>query len=132
MRERLAWTLVAGLGLAVVASFAGIVSSGPLDPDAAPAPTYRTLGDIPPSWHQVLSAAGACGSERFTCVLGDLAVLDNETGLVWDRVPDGPSAWANASDSCYTATIAGRDLPSAIASTGRAARSPVSCMSTCG
>ena len=108
MRERIAWGMAAALGLAIVASVAGIVRGGPLDPDGLPGPTYRTLGDLPPSWHQDLSASGGCASERFSCVLNDLAVLDNETGLVWDKVPDGPSAWANASDSCYTATIAGR------------------------
>lgn len=108
MRRRI--TLIAGaaLCLAVVASIASIVSGGPLDPNEPPGPTYRTLGDVPPSWHQSLSASGGCTSERFTCVLGDLAVLDNETGLVWDKVPDGTASWPSAADGCYTATIAGR------------------------
>jgi hypothetical protein len=39
MRERLAWALLAALGLAVVASLTGVVRGGPLDPPGAPAPT---------------------------------------------------------------------------------------------
>lgn len=108
MKHRIALGAVTILSLALIASLAGIVRGGPLDPAGAPAPTYRTLGDVPPSWHQALDASGGCLSERFTCVLGGLAVLDNETGLVWDKVPDGPATWANAVDACYTATIAGR------------------------
>ena len=108
MRERIAWGLVAALGVAVLATFAGVVRGGPLDPTDTPGPTYRTLGDIPPSWHANLSASGGCASARFTCVLGDAAVLDNETGLVWDEVPDGQRTWAAASDYCYSTNIAGK------------------------
>jgi hypothetical protein len=108
MRERIAWGLVAALGLAVIASLAGAVRSGPLDPADTPGPTYRKLGDIAPSWHGSLSAGGACASARFACVLGDGAVLDNETGLVWDEVPDGQRTWAAAVDYCYATNIAGK------------------------
>lgn len=69
--------------------------SGSLEPPSSavsgglPVPTTQTQ----PSWDQALPAndgdpATGCNSTRFKCVLGDAAVLDIETGLVWDRVPD--------------------------------------------
>lgn len=48
MREKLAWSLVAALALAVVASFAGIVRGGPLDPPATPSSTMKTLDQVEP------------------------------------------------------------------------------------
>ncbi len=54
--------------------------AGDLEPSAAPGPTMKTLDEIPPSWHQILPS-----SERFELVMGDEAVLDKETGLVWAR-----------------------------------------------
>lgn len=37
----------------------------------------------PSSWHQILPVA-----ERFELVMGGVAVLDKETGLVWEQTPD--------------------------------------------
>jgi hypothetical protein len=50
-----------------------------------------TVAARPPSWAATLPAA-----ERFQLVLGGAAVLDRETGLVWDRSPDTTTRiWLN-------------------------------------
>jgi len=96
MREKVAWTLAATLGLLVVAALSGVIDAGPLDPPGAPAPTGKTLEEIPGSWSRTLPAndgapgpdpPAGCNSTRFQCVMGDAAVLDRETGLVWERAP---------------------------------------------
>ncbi len=57
-----------------------------------------------PSWHQILPA-----NERFELVMGDEAVLDRETGLVWQRnTDDNPYDWYNAQIICYYIDIGGR------------------------
>ena len=58
------------------------------------------------NWDNKLNATngpqGGCGSDRFTCVLDDEAVRDNETGLVWQREPAGDSAtWETAVQNCW-------------------------------
>ncbi len=61
----------------------------------------------PPPWSQVLSATGGCTSPRFRCVLNDEAVLDRETGLVWQRTPDAlTSNWYQA--PCNLTPIGGK------------------------
>ena len=57
-----------------------------------------------PSWHQILPAA-----ERFELVMNNEAVLDRETGMVWERDTDATKYdWFMAQEHCYKATIGGR------------------------
>jgi len=44
------------------------------------------------------------------CVFNYRAVLDHETGLVWQRDPSAntPAYWAPALDACYSVTLGGR------------------------
>jgi hypothetical protein len=60
-------------------------------------------------WAETLTATGGCNSARFTCVLNDEAVLDRETGLVWEKAPSTTTAaWNPAMDACADATTGGR------------------------
>ena len=76
----------------------GFVTAGSLEPSAAPAPTMKTLDEIPPTWSQYLTEA-----ERFEYVLGggNQAVLDKETGLVWAQSPNTNILdWFDAMNVC--------------------------------
>jgi len=84
-----------------VATSTVIISSiaGDLQPSAPPAPTMKTLNEIPPSWSQTLP-----GASRYTLVLNDDAVLDKETGLVWQQDPAAVlRTWNQAIQRCYDA-----------------------------
>ncbi|MGH7623318.1 MAG: DUF1566 domain-containing protein, partial [Gemmatimonadaceae bacterium] len=116
--NRAGWVVAGALALALLATAAGVVWGGPLDPPGAPAPTGKTLEEIPGSWSRALPAddgvsgpnpPAGCNSTRFPCVLGDAAVLDRETGLVWQRDP-GPTAvgWYSAVIGCLAATTGNR------------------------
>lgn len=62
------------------------------------------LDQIPPAWSQTLPAV-----ERFVLVLGAAAVLDKETGLVWEQAPDATSRnWFSAQASCNRRAVGGR------------------------
>jgi hypothetical protein len=58
-----------------------------------------------PSWDQKLLAA-----QRFVVLSnwGNEAVLDRETGLVWQRSPSGTSNWVGALRGCHDGAIGGR------------------------
>jgi len=70
-----------------------------------------TQPDEQPAWSRRLDATGGCASERFACVmptgqeLGGEAVLDRETGLVWQRVnkPETSPSWYDARFTCDVA-----------------------------
>jgi hypothetical protein len=68
----------------------------------APGPYYAT-----PSWDQQLPA-----STRFIVLSnwGGAAVLDRETGLVWEQSPDGTNTyqWENAQSHCNDLTVGNR------------------------
>jgi hypothetical protein len=82
----------------------GMVKAGSLEPSAGPGPTMKTLDEIPPTWSQKLPAA-----QRFVIVLDGEAVLDKETGLVWEKSPDTTKrTWLNAITHCYLKNVGGR------------------------
>ena len=57
-----------------------------------------------PTWDQILPVA-----ERFELVMNDEAVLDRETGLVWERdTVDNMRDWIDALSYCYQNVIGGR------------------------
>lgn len=90
-----------------IIGFALPVCAGTLDPPASavdavgnPVPTTPT----PPSWSQKLPAA-----ERFVLVLDGAAVLDRETGLVWEKAPDATSrTWLAAVNYCTQKIVGNR------------------------
>lgn len=111
------WTFRLGwmaLGIAVLYGFsamAGVVSGGSLDPPGPVGSTMKSLADVPPSWHQELSSTGGCTSVRFSCVMGGEAVLDNETGLVWEKTPANSGFtdnWFNYTTLCTSNQTGGR------------------------
>ena len=90
--------------LTAVLFMPGMVKSGSLEPSAGPGPTMKTLDEIPPTWSQKLPAA-----QRFVLVLDDAAVLDKETGLVWEKSPDTTKRdWNTAINYCYNKTVGDR------------------------
>ncbi len=71
-----------------------------VDPAGNPVPT----GTTPPSWDKTLPPA-----ERFVPVMNGEAVLDKETGLVWERSPASTSyTWRGALTACILRVVAGR------------------------
>jgi hypothetical protein len=105
------WIHTAGYAVLLTIAALALMQAGPLDPIAPPGPTMKTLDEIPPTWSQALSIA-----QRFVVVLSGEAVLDKETGLVWDRSPSEQGVdWLAALDVCYRKTRgnrAGWRLPS--------------------
>lgn len=77
--------------------------AGSLDATEPPAPTMKSLDQIPGTWDRVLSALDgldSCHSSRFVCVLTNTAVRDNETGLVWQKAPTFSGNWQEAQHNC--------------------------------
>jgi hypothetical protein len=82
----------------------GISRAGNLEPSGPPGPTMKTLEEIPPTWSRKLPA-----STRFQLVLDDQAVLDKETGLVWERSPATATIhWFDACYECLNKAVGGR------------------------
>ena len=79
----------------------GLAMSVPVQAASANGPYYAT-----PSWDQKLDA-----NTRFIVLLNwnSEAVLDRETGLVWERVPSTfASNWFNSSFNCLNLNAGGR------------------------
>jgi hypothetical protein len=61
-----------------------------------------------PTWHQTLQC-DLTSCPRFEDVMGGVAVLDKETGLVWEKLPGTSTyAWGTQINRCFTAAIGGR------------------------
>lgn len=110
--SKVGWAVAALTTITLVASWAGIINAGPLDPPGEPSSTMKSLDEIPGSWSRILSSTGAdaCATARFDCVLvNDEAVLDRETGLVWDRQPsESTMDWDSAIRACHDRDRGGR------------------------
>ena len=108
------------MAAAIIAVLASRAGAGSLDPPGPVAGTMHTLGDTPPAWDQVLNAANGapgpanppagCDSDRFKCVINYQqcagfcvnvfpAVLDEETGLVWQRGPSSTLLTRDAAEA---------------------------------
>jgi hypothetical protein len=98
--------------------------AGNLDPPDPPAPTMKSLDVMPPTWSERLDSTNGstlplfegCGSSRFLCVMSTgspiplpQAVLDRETGLVWERAPtSGVHSWFSSYITCRDRTTGNR------------------------
>jgi hypothetical protein len=85
----------------VCSSFTAIIIVLALLPDAAVAAGATGF----PSWSQHLTKG------RFTVLplFGNAAVIDKETGLVWEQSPSTDSfTWVNALSHCYQLEVGGR------------------------
>jgi len=74
-----------------------------------PVPTPPILNKIPPAWSQILQCdTTAC--PRFELVMEGAAVLDHETGLVWQRTVEAAPTWtwAGAINQCNYANTGDR------------------------
>jgi hypothetical protein len=92
------------LMLITVAVIAEVAQAGSLEPSAAPGPTMKTLDDVPPTWDQQIT-----GAQRFQVIWNNTAVLDKETGLVWEQSPSDQSfTYYNAISYCFNSNVGGR------------------------
>lgn len=112
-RRKTPWRGNTILGLVVVGAMCllplevGWAQSGSLEPPGSavdgsgdPVATTQTQ----PSWDQTLPV-----NERFVLVMGGAAVLDKETGLVWEQSPlTTTHTWAAARFQCTGRTVGGK------------------------
>ncbi len=90
--------------LIAIMGFNAITFAGGLEPTAPPAPTMKSLDEIPPTWSQKLP-----GADRFELVLDGAGVLDKETGLVWEQSPGlAIYTFNEALFHCYTSVVGER------------------------
>jgi hypothetical protein len=113
-------SIVAGvlfMAITLILFLPGVSFSGSLEPSDPPGPTMRTLDEIynTNSWSKKLPCDSTTNCPRFE-VLADFnneAVLDKETGLVWERSPmsastDPKRTWFQAQSDCLQRTVGGR------------------------
>jgi hypothetical protein len=62
-----------------------------------------------PSWDRRLACPTSADCPRFAVVMGGAAVLDRETGLVWEQAPTNETYdWTHAIAHCMIAAVGGR------------------------
>jgi hypothetical protein len=99
--------------IAIVLFLPGLGLAGSLEPSGPPAPTMRTLDEIysTNSWSKKLPCESQANCPRFE-VLADFnseAVLDKETGLVWEKSPSTSTYnWQSAGIHCQNLLTGGR------------------------
>lgn len=85
----------------------GMVAFGasPAEATSAAGPYYAL-----PSWDQQLQCDTTSTCPRFIVLTnwGNAAVLDRETGLVWERSPSGSFVWQQAQMHCNILNVANR------------------------
>jgi hypothetical protein len=100
--------------LSVLAAFAGL---GLSSAHAASPSTGTDLRGVTQNWDKVLPTEPGAGcpnwSVRFTCVLNNAAVRDNETGLVWAHPlhwegQPWPMSWDWAKKECANLAVGNR------------------------
>lgn len=101
--KRWLWLLTV---LVIPVGNAGIAITGDLESPGAPGSAMRTLEGLQPSsWSEKITKA----SQRFKTVFGGAAVLDKETGLVWEKSPDTTQrTWSDAVAYAYNKNVGGR------------------------
>lgn len=110
VREKiiLAGVIIMAFALLPYLSIAGSLEppDNAVDPSGNPVPTMKTLDEALPTWSQKLQCdTTAC--PRFEIVMDGAAVLDKETGIVWQRSPGGGTvSWYGAQWGCW-GSIAG-------------------------
>lgn len=109
LSSRAGWALAGALAIILVGALARATEGGPLDPPGPVGSTMRTLDELTPSWSLRLASDDSptldnCNSTRFTCVLGATAVLDKETGLVWQKTPSASTLnnWLGSISLCQS------------------------------
>src|SRR5438093_6447623 len=83
-----------------------VLVSGPAQAGSAKGPYYAT-----PSWDQTLPCPTHASCPRFTVLtnFNSDAVLDRETGLVWEQTPDtNGQTWFEAQTNCNQRPVGNR------------------------
>lgn len=92
------WLNAAGIAVLLTIVALALSQAGPLEPSAPPGPTMKTLDEIPPTWSLILPP-----EQRYVVVMNGEAVLDKETGLVWERAPfQSHQLWERAFSHCLS------------------------------
>ncbi|OQZ02983.1 MAG: hypothetical protein B6D34_08995 [Candidatus Brocadia sp. UTAMX1] len=97
--RKLLWLLSV---LVVPVTYGGYVMGGEMEPADLPGHATKATTD---AWYQKITKA----TKRFKIVLDGAAVLDKETGLVWEKSPDTTArTWADAISYAYSKNVGGR------------------------